>query len=126
MIVAGNTEVDVEPYRPWRFGDPYRDIEFAAAAAREVYRYYYRLRYPLDVSQAGRPQRLCSLHGRLQEPVPCSARRTAGSAPTTSIRPALEAGGRDQRGFGWSRPPYSTALVAASTRRYARAPASST
>ena len=47
LVTRGEAEVDVQPYRPWRFGGPYRDAEFAAAAAREVYTYYYRLRYPL-------------------------------------------------------------------------------
>ena len=51
----------------WRFGDTYRDVDFAAAAARETYRYYYRLRYPLDADELGRPQRVSALYGRLQE-----------------------------------------------------------
>src|SRR5437763_10620783 len=66
LVTTGEAEVDVQPYRPWRFGGPYRDAAFAAAAAREVYKYYYRLRYPYDVSQAGRPKRLSPLHGRLE------------------------------------------------------------
>ena len=37
------------------------------AAGREVYRYYYRLRYPLDADEWGRPNRLSPLHGRLQD-----------------------------------------------------------
>ena len=49
LVTAGEAEVDVQPYRPWRFGGPFRDLSFAAAAAREVYTYYYRLRYPYDV-----------------------------------------------------------------------------
>ncbi len=56
LVTEGEAEVDVQPYRPWRFGGPYREADFAAATAREVYKYYYRLRYPLDVSQAGRPE----------------------------------------------------------------------
>ena len=67
LVTEGHAEVDVQPYRPWRFGGPYRDSEFAAAGAREVYKYYYRLRYPYDVSEAGRPKRLSPLHERLEE-----------------------------------------------------------
>ena len=67
LVTTGTTDVDVQPYRPWRFGGPFRDPDFAAAGAREVYKYYYRLRYPFDVSEAGRPRRLSPLHGRLQE-----------------------------------------------------------
>src|SRR5581483_4077771 len=40
LVTSGEAEVDVQPYRPWRFGGPYRDPDFAAAAAREVYTYY--------------------------------------------------------------------------------------
>ena len=64
LVTAGEAEVDVQPYRPWRFGGPYRDTSFAAAGGREVYRYYYRLRYPYDVSEAGRPKRLSPLQSR--------------------------------------------------------------
>ena len=64
-MTAGETEVDVVPYRAWRFGRVYRDTVLAAEAAREVYKYYYRLRYPLDTSQAGRGRRLSPLHVRL-------------------------------------------------------------
>ena len=67
LVTTGEAEVDVQPYRPWRFGGPYRDPDFAAAGAREVYKYYYRLRYPYDVSEAGRPRRLSPLHERLQD-----------------------------------------------------------
>jgi glycine/D-amino acid oxidase-like deaminating enzyme/glycine cleavage system aminomethyltransferase T len=61
LVTSGEAEVDVQPYRPWRFGGPYRDSSFAAAGGREVYTYYYRLRYPYDVSEAGRPKRLSPL-----------------------------------------------------------------
>ncbi len=40
---------------------------YAAAGAREAYRYYYRQRFPHDTDTAGRPRRLSALHGRLQD-----------------------------------------------------------
>ena len=55
------------PIAPGASAGAYRDPDFTAAAAREAYRYYYRLRYPLDTDEWGRPQRLSPLHGRLQE-----------------------------------------------------------
>jgi 4-methylaminobutanoate oxidase (formaldehyde-forming) len=64
LFTSGEAEVDVQPYRPWRFGGPYHEAAFAAASGREVYKYYYRLRYPLDVSEAGRGKRLSPLHSR--------------------------------------------------------------
>ena len=72
--------------RAWRFGTEYRDPRFAQETAREVYRYYYRLRYPFDVDEWGRPKRLSPLHGRLQDLGAVSGRRTGGSARTSSSR----------------------------------------
>ena len=116
LIVAGETEVDVEAYRPWRFGGPYRDVRFTTAAACEVYRYYYRLRYPLDVSQAGRPQRLSSLHGRLQEAGAVFGTKNGWERADyfDPGRPWRRAG-EDQRGFGWTRPPYHDLVAAEHT-----------
>ena len=97
----------MQPYRPWRFGGPYRDPGFAAACARDVYKYYYRQRYPYDVSEAGRPRRLSPLHGRLQElgaVFGCKNgwERADYFCPGEHWRRA----GEDQRAFGWTRPPY--------------------
>ena len=107
LVAGGEAEVDVQPYRPWRFGGPYRDPSFAAAGAREVYKYYYRLRYPYDVSEAGRPRRLSPLHGRLQELGAVFGTKNGWEradyfAPGEPWRRA----GEDQRAFGWTRPPY--------------------
>jgi len=66
-ITAGDPGVDVAAYRAWRFADTYRDPTWAAALARETYADYYRLRFPYDADEAGRPRRLSALHGRLQE-----------------------------------------------------------
>jgi 4-methylaminobutanoate oxidase (formaldehyde-forming) len=45
-MTGGEAEWDVSAYRPERFGRPYRDTAVATAAAREIYRYYYRRREP--------------------------------------------------------------------------------
>ena len=106
-ITAGDPGVDIGPYRAWRFSDTYRDPGFAAGLARETYSDYYRLRYPFDADLAGRPRRLSALHGRLQE---------AGAVFGTKAgweradyhdpgRPWRRAG-RDQAGYGWTRPPW--------------------
>jgi len=107
LVTTGNAEVDVQPYRPWRFGGPYRDSDFAAAAAREVYKYYYRLRYPYDVSEAGRPKRLSALHSRLEKlgavfGTKNGWERADWFAPGEPSRRA----GEEQRVFGWRRPPF--------------------
>jgi glycine/D-amino acid oxidase-like deaminating enzyme/glycine cleavage system aminomethyltransferase T len=105
LVTAGAAEVDVQPYRPWRFGGPYRDASFAAAAGREVYKYYYRLRYPYDVSEAGRPKRLSPLHGRLDALGAVSGAKN-GWERADWFRPG-EPGrraGEDQRAVGWAQP----------------------
>jgi 4-methylaminobutanoate oxidase (formaldehyde-forming) len=107
LVTTGAAEVDVQPYRPWRFGGPYRDPDFAAAGAREVYKYYYRQRYPYDVSEAGRPKRLSPLHGRLQELGAVFGTKN-GWERADYFRPGepWRRAGEDQRAFGWARPPY--------------------
>jgi 4-methylaminobutanoate oxidase (formaldehyde-forming) len=112
LISAGESELDVQGYRPWRFGAPYRDPGFATAAAREVYKYYYRLRYPLDTDEWGRPQRLSPLHGRLQELGAVLGTKN-GWERADYFRPgqAWRRAGADQREFGWSAPPYLDLLA---------------
>jgi 4-methylaminobutanoate oxidase (formaldehyde-forming) len=112
LVTEGYAEVDVQPYRPWRFGGPYRDADFAAAGAREVYKYYYRLRYPYDVSEAGRPKRLSPLNERLVELGAVFGTKN-GWERADYFRPGEPArrAGEDQRAFGWARPPWHDRLA---------------
>jgi glycine cleavage system aminomethyltransferase T/glycine/D-amino acid oxidase-like deaminating enzyme len=107
LVTEGHAEVDVQPYRPWRFGGPYRDSDFAAAGAREVYKYYYRLRYPYDVSEAGRPKRLSALHERLEQLGAVFGTKNGWERADYFVpgEPSRRAG-EDQRAFGWARPPW--------------------
>jgi glycine cleavage system aminomethyltransferase T/glycine/D-amino acid oxidase-like deaminating enzyme len=111
LVTTGQAEVDVQPYRPWRFGGPYRDSGFAAAGAREVYKYYYRLRYPYDVSEAGRPKRVSPLHERLQQLGAVFGTKN-GWERADYFSPGEEwrRAGEEQRVFGWSRPPFHDRL----------------
>jgi glycine/D-amino acid oxidase-like deaminating enzyme/glycine cleavage system aminomethyltransferase T len=105
LYAEGSAEVDVQPYRPWRFGGPYRDGGFAAAAGREVYKYYYRLRYPYDVSEAGRPKRLSPLHERTAALGAVFGTKNGWERPDW-FRPGEPArrAGEDQRLVGWAKP----------------------
>src|SRR5437016_5686214 len=67
LITSGETDLDLYPYRPWRFGPVHRDFRYAAELAREAHKYYYYLRYPLDSDAWGRPNRTSALHTRLQD-----------------------------------------------------------
>src|SRR6476646_5687843 len=106
-MTTGETELDTSGHRAWRFGKAYRAPAQVEAAGREVYKYYYRLRYPLDTDEWGRPNRLSPLHGRLQE-----AGAAFGVKNGWERADHLEPGkpwrrsGADQREFGWVRPPW--------------------
>jgi len=113
LFTSGEAEVDVQPYRPWRFGGPYRDSAFAAAAGREVYKYYYRLRYPLDVSEAGRGKRLSPLHSRSEALGAVFGTKNGWErgdwyAPGA---PARYAGEEQRAAGGWVRPPWHDRLA---------------
>jgi sarcosine dehydrogenase len=85
----------------------YRDPRFAAETAREVYRYYYRLRYPFDVDEWGRPKRLSPLHGRLQDLGAVFGTKNGWERPDffEPGKPSRRAGA-DQRAFGFTKPPW--------------------
>jgi 4-methylaminobutanoate oxidase (formaldehyde-forming) len=113
LITTGSSELDLHPYRPWRFGPVHRDHPYAAELAREAYRYYYYLRYPLDSDEWGRPRRTSALHERLQDEgavfgVKHGWERADYLEPGRPWRRA----GADQRRFGWTRPPYFDLLAA--------------
>jgi len=69
--------------------------------------YYYRLRYPYDVSEAGRPKRLSPLHERLQQLGAVFGTKN-GWERADYFRPgeSWRRAGEEQRAFGWSRPPF--------------------
>ncbi len=106
-ITAGDPGLDLGPYRAWRFADTYRDPGFTAGLARETYSDYYRLRYPFDADVGGRPRRTSALHGRLQESGAVFGTKAGWERADYHDpgRPWRRAG-RDQTGYGWTRPPW--------------------
>jgi 4-methylaminobutanoate oxidase (formaldehyde-forming) len=105
-MTSGETELDTHGMRAWRFGAAYRNPKQVEAAGREVYRYYYRLRYPLDADIWGRPNRLSPLHGRMQDMGAVFAAKN-GWERVDHLRPGMawRRAGEDQRAYGWHRPP---------------------
>src|SRR5690242_8561017 len=105
-VTTGETEWDVHGYRAWRFGQAHRHPDALAAAGRETYKYYYRLRYPLDTPQWGRPGRVSPLHGRTQDLGAVYGAKNGWERPDY-YRPgqAWRRAGEDQRAYGWARPP---------------------
>ncbi len=106
-MTEGAPGLDVNGYRAWRFGEIYDDVNYAAACAREAYRYYYLLRYPFDTAECGRGRRSSPLQVRLQELGAVFGAKNGWERPDH-----FEPGGRwrrsgaDQRRFGWTRPPW--------------------
>jgi len=105
-MTSDETELDTHGMRAWRFGAAYRNPRQVEAAGREVYRYYYRLRYPLDADIWGRPNRLSPLHGRMQDLGAVFAAKN-GWERADHLRPGMawRRAGEDQRAYGWNRPP---------------------
>jgi 4-methylaminobutanoate oxidase (formaldehyde-forming) len=107
-VVGGEPELDVLGYRAWRFGGIYRDPSWAAETARETYRYYYRLRYPFDQDEWGRPRRESPLMSRLQEAGAVFGSKN-GWERVEVVLPGepWRRAGADQRAWGgWVSPPY--------------------
>ena len=107
MITAGESELDLYAYRPWRFGPVHRDHRYVAELAKETYRYYYFLRYPYDADEWGRPRRTSTLHHRMQDLGAVFGAKHGWERPEhfEPGRPWRRAGA-DQRRFGWTRPPW--------------------
>jgi 4-methylaminobutanoate oxidase (formaldehyde-forming) len=107
LITAGESELDLYAYRPWRFGPVHRDHRYVAELAKETYRYYYFLRYPHDADEWGRPRRTSALHHRIQDLGAVFGAKHGWERPEhfEPGRPWRRAGA-DQRQFGWTRPPW--------------------
>jgi glycine cleavage system aminomethyltransferase T/glycine/D-amino acid oxidase-like deaminating enzyme len=112
LITTGEAELDLYPYRPWRFGPVHRDHRYVAELAREAYRYYYYLRYPYDSDEWGRPRRTSALHERLQDQgAVFGAKHGWERAEYFEPGRPWRRAGADQRRFGWTRPPYFELLA---------------
>src|SRR5207245_9032765 len=112
LITSGETDLDLYPYRPWRFGPVHRDFRYAAELARESYKYYYHLRYPFDSDEWGRPRRTSALHTRMQDLGAVFGVKHGWERPDyfDPARPWRRAAA-DQRAFGFTRPPYFDLLA---------------
>jgi glycine cleavage system T protein len=112
LITTGSSELDLHPYRPWRFGPVHRDHRWVAELAREAYRYYYYLRYPYDSDEWGRPRRTSALHERMQDHgAVFGAKHGWERADYVDPDRPWRRAGADQRRFGWTRPPYFEVLA---------------
>ena len=106
-IIDGEAPMDVYAYRATRFGNYYSDPVYAAERTRECVKYYYRLRYPHDEHEWGRPHRVSPVHYRLLE-LGAVFGEKFGWERVNYFQPGKPSRrmGEDQRQFGWSKPPF--------------------
>jgi 4-methylaminobutanoate oxidase (formaldehyde-forming) len=106
-LVEGSPALDVSEMNVRRFGPHYADPRYAAERAREVYKYYYHLRYPADENEWGRRQRVSALYERLRDLGAVFGEKNGWERANyfEPGRPGRQAGAEQQR-WGWNQPPY--------------------
>ncbi|HTO99923.1 MAG TPA: FAD-dependent oxidoreductase [Anaerolineales bacterium] len=106
-IVEGEPSLDVYAFRATRFGDYYASPYYAAEKTREGVKYYYRLRFPNDENEWGRPHRVSPVHSRTQE-LGAVYGEKFGWERVNFYEPGkpFRRAGADQREWGWNKPPY--------------------
>jgi glycine cleavage system aminomethyltransferase T/glycine/D-amino acid oxidase-like deaminating enzyme len=110
-ILEGETSIDTHEMNVRRLGSHFRNKPYLVAQCREVYKYYYHLRYPDDESEWGRPLRTSPFYQKLQN---CGAvfghkngwERANYFDPGKPWRRA----GAEQKSWGWNLPPYAQAV----------------
>jgi 4-methylaminobutanoate oxidase (formaldehyde-forming) len=106
-ILEGAPSIDTHEMDVRRFGAHLADTAYLSEHCREVYRYYYRLRYPGDENEWGRPLRTSPFFPRLQRLGAVFGEKNGWERvnyfdPGRTWRRA----GADQRQCGWGRAPH--------------------
>ena len=106
-LVNGEPPYDVSELNVRRFGPIFADRQYAAARAREAYKYYYVLRYPHDENEWAREKRLSPLDAKLS-----ALGAVFGEKNGWERVNYFDPGGRsrrmggEQKQWGWGRPPF--------------------
>ena len=106
-LVDGEPPYDVTEMNVRRFGPVYDDRAYAAARARESYKYYYVLRYPHDENEWARGRRLSPLDHRLLRLGGVFGEKN-GWERVNYFEPGKPGrrAGAEQRHWGWRRPSF--------------------
>jgi 4-methylaminobutanoate oxidase (formaldehyde-forming) len=106
-IVEGEPSLDVHELNVRRFGAHLGDVALLSDRVREHVKYYYRLRYPYDENEWGRPFRVSPLMPRLQALGAVFGEKNGWERVNyfDMGKPSRRAGA-EQRHWGWGRPPY--------------------
>jgi 4-methylaminobutanoate oxidase (formaldehyde-forming) len=105
-ILEGDTEIDVHELDVRRFGPHLSHKPYLVEACREVYRYYYHMRYPGDENEWGRPYRTSPFYERLKDLGAVFGHKNGWERVNyfDPGKPWRQAGA-DQKAWGWTRPP---------------------
>ena len=106
-MVNGEPSIDASEMNVRRFGTVYRDFRYVTERAREVYKYYYLLRFSDDENEWGRGKRISPLNRQLEKLGGVWGAKNCWERVNyfDPGKPARRAGA-DQREYGWGRPPY--------------------
>ncbi len=106
-IISGEPSEDVHEFNVRRFGPHFADRPAIAERAREVYKYYYFIRYPNDEIEWGRGMRQSALYDHLMKFGAVFGEKNGWERVSyfEPGRPGRQAGA-DQRPVGWNRMPY--------------------
>jgi len=105
-ILQGETSIDVHELDVRRFGPHLAHKPYLVEMCREVYRYYYHMRYPNDENEWGRPYRKSPFYERLKDLGAVFGHKNGWERPNyfEPGKPWRQAGA-DQKAWGWTRPP---------------------
>lgn len=106
-IVDGAPSIDTHEMNVRRFGPHLRNLGYLTEHCREVYRYYYHLRFPEDENEWGRPLRTSPFYDRLRETGAVFGEKNGWERVNyfDPGRPSRRAGA-DQKSWGWNPPPH--------------------
>jgi len=106
-ILEGAPSIDTHEMNIRRFGPHLSDLKYVTEHCREVYRYYYRLRYPNDENEWGRPLRTSPFYTRLQEAGAVFGEKN-GWERVNYLNPdqPWRQAGADQKKWGWGQPDF--------------------
>ena len=107
-ILEGDTEIDVHELDVRRLGPHLAHKPYLVEQCREVYRYYYHMRYPGDENEWGRPCRTSPFYERLKDFGAVFGHKNGWERVNyfDPGKPWRQAGA-EQKAWGWGRPPYS-------------------
>jgi 4-methylaminobutanoate oxidase (formaldehyde-forming) len=106
-IIEGEAPMDVYGYRATRFGNYYSDFNYAAERTVEGVKYYYRMKFPHDESEAARPYRTSPVHYRLMENGAVFGEKFGwGRVNYFDPDKTSRRMGEEQRLWGWTKPPF--------------------